>query len=104
MFYISFKFKSKLKNLKEFMKAKISKGLLFGVLAISLMAVGCTRMPTPEELTLLEQQKQAADDAESRVAELENEKAGFERQLEASKKSLADHEAEFEEIKRRKAQ
>jgi hypothetical protein len=61
-------------------------------------------MPTPEELTLLEQQKQAADDAEARVAELENEKAGFERQLEASQKSLADHEAEFEEIKRRKAQ
>jgi predicted nucleic acid-binding Zn-ribbon protein len=63
--------------------------------------VSCTRYPTEEELNQLDLQIEAADRAEARVAELENEKAKLQRELAAAKQELADHEAEFEEIKRR---
>jgi predicted RNase H-like nuclease (RuvC/YqgF family) len=67
----------------------------------SVVAVGCTKYPSPEELSLLEQQIEAADAAEARVAELEKEKARLEAELERQKKILSEHEAEMEEIKRR---
>ncbi len=72
-------------------------------IALSFSMVSCTRYPTEEELNQLEMQKEAADRAEAKVAELENEKAKLQRELDVAKKELADHEAEFEEIKRRKA-
>jgi septal ring factor EnvC (AmiA/AmiB activator) len=74
---------------------------LFAVLALSFSMVSCTRYPTEEELNQLDLQIEAADRAEARVAELENEKAKLQRELAAAKQELADHEAEFEEIKRR---
>ena len=82
---------------------KWTRLLLAAGMLLSVTATGCTKYPTEEELNLLEMQKQAADDAEAKVADLENEKARLERELEAAKKELADHEAEFEEIKKRKA-
>jgi Skp family chaperone for outer membrane proteins len=74
---------------------------LFAASLIGLLAMGCTRHPTPEELAILEDQIRAADSAEKRVEDLKQEKASLEAELQRQQKILADHEAEFEEIKRR---
>ncbi len=87
-------------NLKNEKMTRVMLGLS---IALSFATMSCTRYPTEDELNVLEQQKQAADEAESKVADLENEKARLTRELESAKKDLADHEAEFEEIKKRKA-
>lgn len=68
---------------------------------IVLMVSACTKYPSDEELKLLDQQIAAADAAETKVGELEQEKASLEAELARQQKILADHEAEFEELKRR---
>lgn len=85
-------------------KKNITRMFLTGtVLTFSLLSVGCTRHPSEEELQILDAQIQAADDAEARVSELESEKSSLEAQLASEKQKLSDLEAEFEEIKTRKA-
>jgi len=81
-------------------KGLTAKLSVLAVLSVVLMS-GCTRRPNAEELAILEQQIAAADAAEQRVADLEKEKARLQAELDRQQGILSDHEAEFEEIKRR---
>lgn len=70
--------------------------------ALSLLLLsGCTKRPTLEEMAVLEQQIAAAESAEKKVSDLEREKANLEAELSSQQQTLADHESEFAEIKRR---
>lgn len=80
---------------------KLALRLSLAVAVCLSLMTGCTRHPTPEEMAILEQQIIAAEAAEKKVEDLENEKATVEAELATQKRSLADHETEFEEIKRR---
>lgn len=70
-------------------------------LMLGLFATGCTKMASESDLRRLDEQIAAANAAEARVADLEAEKARLEAELRNQQQILADHEAEFEEIKRR---
>jgi len=65
--------------------------LAFSMLALPLLA-GCTKHPSPEELSQLDEARMAAEGAEKTLEEKKTEKA----QLEAE---LAQREAELEALK-----
>jgi hypothetical protein len=79
----------------------LRKSLLLATVSLGLLSMSCTRMPTPEELAILDAQIEAADAAEAKRDALIQEKANLEAELARQKKILADHEAEFSEIKTR---
>jgi len=80
------------------------KKLIYSIAIIGavLVASGCTKMPSPEDLDKLSQQKAAADAAEARVAELEKQKAQLQQDLADVQAVLKQHEDEFAELKQRK--
>ncbi len=84
------------------MKRILTSTIQVAVIATLMTAVGCTKMPSPEDLDKLGQQKSAADDAEQKVADLEKQKASLEQELADIKAVLQQHEEEFAELKNRK--
>ena len=65
--------------------------LIMGIVLTGLMFAfgGCTRYANQDDLDMLENQRQAALSAESRIEELEGEKSNLEREI-------ADKERELE--------
>ncbi|MGL1936654.1 MAG: hypothetical protein OCD01_16605 [Fibrobacterales bacterium] len=84
------------------MKTLLSNTFKAATVGLILVAVGCTKMPSPEDLDKLEQQKSAADAAEQKVVELERQKATLQQELADVQALLAQHEQEFAELKNRK--
>ncbi|NKB71002.1 MAG: hypothetical protein GKR89_28355 [Candidatus Latescibacteria bacterium] len=68
---------------KRFLTALLTAGL-----ALALVT-GCSRGPSQEELSSLEQQRMAAEAAEKKVAEKKAEKARLERQVAEKKATKA---------------
>jgi len=71
-----------------------------GTVAVTSLALafsaGCAGGPSQEELSVLEQKRQAMDAAQQQVAEKQTEKARLERKVaekQATKKALEDKEA-----------
>jgi septal ring factor EnvC (AmiA/AmiB activator) len=79
--------------------------LLVLVAAASLIAMvnlsGCTKKPSAEELTKLEQARSAAEGAEKKLAELRAERQQLEQQLEAKKGELKVNEEERDDVKQK---
>ena len=69
--------------------------LAFSMLALPLLT-GCTKHPSPEELSQLDEARMAAEAAEKKLEEKQNEKA----QLEAE---LAQKKADLEALKEKRA-
>lgn len=62
-------------------------------------STGCTKKPSPEELSKLNEQRMAAEAAEKKLEELKNERIQLEAQLEAKKDELKKAEEERDAIK-----
>ena len=65
-----------------------------GILALSLLAMGCGNNPSDVELQTLRETRQAAEQAEQRVEDLEQQKRDLEAELESKQEELARAKAE----------
>lgn len=72
--------------------------LAFSVLSLPLLS-GCTKHPSPQELTRLEEASQAAETAEETLQQKKEEKAALEAELSAKKAQLKKLEAKREAVK-----
>lgn len=73
----------------------IASGVLFCGLS------GCTKKPNQEELTKLEEARNAAESAERKLAELRQERMSLENQLSQKEAELKQHEAERDDLKQK---
>ena len=69
------------------------------LLAIFLLAMGCTKRPSPAQLNTLDAALQSAETAEAELASLESEYAELESELARAKQILAENESEYEVVK-----
>ncbi len=60
---------------------------------------GCTKKPGPDELNKLTEQRNSAEAAEKKLADLKNERIQLEAQLEAKKEELKKAEEERDAVK-----
>jgi len=74
---------------------------LLSLLAITLffLLAGCTKRPSPEQLTNLDAALRSAEAAETELAALEIEYAELSSELERAKQILAENESELETVK-----
>ena len=72
---------------------------LLTILALCAMFGDCTKRPSPEQLSALEEAKAAANAAEREVASLENELSELKGDLQREKEALAENESDRELIK-----
>jgi len=70
-----------------------------GVLALSLLAIGCTKHPSDEELQTLNETRTAAEQAEQTVQDLQKQKRDLQAELESKKDELARAKAEQARVK-----
>jgi peptidoglycan hydrolase CwlO-like protein len=84
----------------------LSKIIKYAVLAsfvvsLNIMTVGCTKRPSQEELTKLEEAKTAAESAERKLAELKKERMDLESQVQAKEDELKTHQQERDDLKQK---
>ncbi|MFH0921896.1 MAG: hypothetical protein V1913_16230 [Fibrobacterota bacterium] len=80
----------------------MKKYLVFTLLAVfstGLLSSGWARKANVEEMTKLQEQVQAAETAEKKLADLTAQKADLESQLEAKKQELKKTEEELSAVK-----
>jgi septal ring factor EnvC (AmiA/AmiB activator) len=73
-------------------------------LAVTLNLAGCTKKPSQDELSKLEQARSAAESAEKKLSELRTERQQLEQQLEAKKGDLKGAETERNQVKAKMGQ
>ena len=79
---------------------KVIKGIsLLMICGAMLISGGCTKKPSQEELTRLEESKAAAEAAEKKLSELRSERQGLESTLDGKKQELQKLETEKETLK-----
>jgi len=66
---------------------------------LSLMAVGCTKYASPDDLKTLEAANQAAISAEKELEKTKLERQKLEKQVTAKEAELEKAKAEFEQVK-----
>lgn len=86
--------------MSKIMKA-ISVLVLLAFMLGSLTLTGCTKYANEDQLKLLDETKAAALAAEEKIGELESEKAGLERELQAKKAELDKANKEKETVQDR---
>lgn len=79
----------------------ISRCLVFSSFALLLAISGCTKRPSEEELSKLEEAKAAAESAERKLEELKQERIALEGQVQAKEEELRKNEAERDELKQK---
>jgi septal ring factor EnvC (AmiA/AmiB activator) len=72
-----------------------------GAFVFALGLGGCTKKPSQEELTKLEEARAAAESAEKKLAELRAERSSLEDQLRAKEGELQKHEEERDDLKQK---
>ena len=82
----------------------VFKRIFRGVLAASLIALtvmpaGCTKKPSQDELTRLEEAKAAAESAEKKLSDLRRERQQLEQTLSQKQGDLKSQETERDSIK-----
>lgn len=77
----------------------IGKIVVLGSLIAAFGLGGCTKKPSEEELTKLEEARAAAESAERKLAELKQERMSLESQLSQKESELRLHEEERDELK-----
>ena len=78
----------------------VSTLMIAAVAAGGLMVSGCTKKPSQEEMTRLEDARSAAESAERKLDELRQERQTLEQQLTAKEGDLKGHEAERDSLKK----
>jgi septal ring factor EnvC (AmiA/AmiB activator) len=77
------------------------RALAVGAVLGLLIMNGCTKRPSEQELQKLEEARMAAESAESKLADLKNERAQLEKSLEDKQTELRQHEAERDDLKQK---
>jgi len=89
------------------LKNKLVKWVLIGlgsaVLLLSL-PTACTKKPSSDELSKLEEARQAAESAEKKLAELKTERMALEQELEKKKEELRQAQEERDQAKQKLGQ
>lgn len=67
----------------------------------SIVSVGCTKKPSQDELSRLEEAKTAAEGAEKKLGELKQDRMHLESELQAKQAELKKSEDERDEIKQK---
>jgi septal ring factor EnvC (AmiA/AmiB activator) len=62
---------------------------------------GCTKKPSKEDITKLEEARNAAESAERKLADLRQERMELEKQLVQKEAELKQHETERDELKQK---
>lgn len=78
---------------------RIARYVLIGSFVVMCGMTGCTKKPSNEELTRLEEARSAAESAERKLAELRQERMSLESQLSSKEDELREHEAERDDLK-----
>lgn len=78
---------------------RIARYVLIGSFVVMCGMTGCTKKPSDEELTRLEEARSAAESAERKLAELRQERMSLESQLSSKEGELREHEAERDDLK-----
>jgi peptidoglycan hydrolase CwlO-like protein len=82
---------------------KVSRFLLIGCFIAACCMTGCTKRPTEEQLTKLEEARAAVESAERKLAELREERMSLENQLSQKQAELREHEAERDDLREKMA-
>ncbi len=82
---------------------KVSRYLLIGSFVAACCMTGCTKRPTEEQLTKLEEARAAVESAERKLAELREERMSLENQLSQKQAELREHEAERDDLREKMA-
>jgi len=80
------------------MKKKIAFLMVFLVAGL-MLSTGCTKKPSQEELSKLNEARMSAEAAEKKLADLKAERVQLETQLEAKKEELKKAEEERDAVK-----
>jgi septal ring factor EnvC (AmiA/AmiB activator) len=82
---------------------KVSRYLLISSFIAACFMAGCTKRPTEEQLTKLEETRAAIESAERKLAELREERMSLESQLSQKQAELREHEAERDDLREKMA-
>jgi len=69
------------------------------VVSATLLPIGCTKKPSQQEMSKLEESRNAAESAEKKLAELKAERMRLEAQLAAKQGELQKSETERDSLK-----
>lgn len=78
---------------------KVMRYLMVGAFVAACTLPGCTKRPTEDELTKLQEARAAAESAEQKLADLRRERMALEEQLSQKESELREHEAERDDLK-----
>jgi hypothetical protein len=81
--------------------SRFSKVVYVSVISfvIALGGVGCTKKPSQEEVSKLEQAKASAEGAEKKLSELRQERMQLEQDLQGKQAELSNQEKERDSLK-----
>ncbi len=82
----------------------IAKVSAASVIAVALMTSGCTKKPSQEELSALDNARGAAISAEKLKNKKIEERMGLEAELKSKRAVLAPHEEERDDLKQKMAE
>jgi len=80
---------------------RLARFLLICSFIVTCCITGCTRRPKEEDLTKLEEARNAAESAERKLGELRQERQDLENQLNQKQSELAEHETERDELRQK---
>ncbi|MGB7566672.1 MAG: hypothetical protein WBM07_02345 [Chitinivibrionales bacterium] len=80
---------------------KLARFLLIGSFIAMAGISGCTKKPSQDELTKLDEAKQAAEGAEKKLSELKQERVQLEATLQSKQTELKQNEDERDDLKKK---
>ena len=80
---------------------KLARFLLIGSFIAMAGISGCTKKPSQDELTKLDEAKQAAESAEKKLSELKQERVQLEATLQSKQTELKQNEDERDDLKKK---
>jgi septal ring factor EnvC (AmiA/AmiB activator) len=80
---------------------KLARFLLIGSFIAMAGVSGCTKKPSQDELTKLDEAKQAAESAEKKLTELKQERVQLEATLQSKQTELKQNEDERDDLKKK---
>jgi septal ring factor EnvC (AmiA/AmiB activator) len=80
---------------------KLARFLLIGSFVAMAGVSGCTKKPSQDELTKLEEAKQSAESAEKKLTDLKQERMQLEATLQSKQTELKQNEDERDDLKKK---
>ncbi len=80
--------------------SKLSKVIYIGAFSalVAIGGAGCTKKPSQEEVSKLEQARVAAESAEKKLSELRQERMQLEQELQSKQSELSNKEGELDSL------